>query len=77
MAGVSVNVPRGKDAEMTGKITGDLDTLMDETFIVGSPDECVEKIARYRDLGFNQVSIRLFCPETPQKDVMDHIELVG
>ncbi len=68
---------QGTDEEMTSKITGDLEALMDDTFIVGSPDECVEQIARYRDLGFNQVSIRLFYPETPQKDVMDHIELVG
>ena len=77
MAGASVNVLRGKDAEMTSKITGDLEALMDDTFIVGSPYECVEQSARYRDLGFNQVSIRLFYPETPQKDVMDHIEMVS
>jgi alkanesulfonate monooxygenase SsuD/methylene tetrahydromethanopterin reductase-like flavin-dependent oxidoreductase (luciferase family) len=62
---------------MTSKITGDLEALMDDTFIVGSPDECVEQIARYRDLGFSQVSIRLFYPETPQKDVLDHIDLVA
>ena len=58
-------------------MTGDLEGLMDDTFIVGSPDECVEQIARYRDLGFTQVIIRLFYPEMQQKDVMDHIELVG
>ena len=68
---------QGKDPELTRKITGDLETLMDETFIVGSPQECIEQIAEYREMGFTEVSIRLFYPETPQKDVLEHIELVG
>ena len=50
---------------------------MDDTFIVGSPEECVEQIAAYRDLGFTEISLRLFYPETPQRDVLEHIELVG
>ena len=28
-------------------------------------------------MGFTEVAIRLFYPETSQKDVLDHIELVG
>ena len=68
---------QGNDPELTRKITGDLETLMDETFIVGSPQECIEQIAEYREMGFTEVSIRLFYPETPQKDVLKHIELVG
>ena len=50
---------------------------MDDTFIVGSPKECVEKIAGYREMGFTQVSLRLFYPDMDQKEVMEHIELVG
>ena len=68
---------QGTDPELADKITGDLETLMDDTFIVGSPEECVEQIAAYRDLGFTQISLRLFYPETPQRDVLEHIELVG
>ena len=67
----------GSDPELTEKITGDLETLMDETFIVGSPEECVEQIARYRDLGFTQIALRLFYPDMRQKDVLEHIELMG
>ena len=67
----------GSDPELTEKVTGDLETLMDETFIVGSPEECIEQIARYRDLGFTQIALRLFYPDMPQKDVLEHIELVG
>ena len=68
---------QGTDPELSDKITGDLETLMDDTFIVGSPEECVEQIAAYRDLGFTEISLRLFYPETPQRDVLEHIELVG
>ncbi|MDE2940686.1 MAG: LLM class flavin-dependent oxidoreductase [Chloroflexota bacterium] len=68
---------QGTDDELTSKITGDLEGLMDDTFIVGSPDECVEQIARYRELGFTHISLRLFYPEMSRKEVLDHIELVG
>jgi len=68
---------QGTDPELTSKMTGDLETLMDETFIVGSPQECVEQIARYRDLGFTEIALRLFYPDMPQKDVLEHIDLVG
>ncbi len=68
---------QGVDAELTRKVTGDLEALMDDTFIVGSPEECVEQIARYRELGFTQICLRLFYPDMPQKDVLEHIELVG
>ena len=68
---------QGTDSDLTGKITGDLETLMEDTFIVGSPDECVEQIARYRDLGFSQISLRLFYPDMTEREVLEHIELVG
>ena len=50
---------------------------MDDTFIVGSPQECVDQIGRYREFGFTQISLRLFYPEMSQKEVLDQIELVG
>ena len=68
---------QGTDPELTSKMTSDLEALMDDTFIVGSPQDCVEQIARYRELGFSQVAICLFYPDMPQKDVLEHIELVG
>ena len=68
---------QGTDPELTGKVEGDLDTLMDETFVIGSPEECIEEIARYRALGFTQIMLRLFYPGMSQGDVLDHIERVG
>ena len=67
----------GTDSELTRKVTGELEGLMEDTFIVGSPQECLQQIARYRDLGFTDICLRLFYPEMPQKDVLEHIELVG
>ena len=58
-------------------MTGDLETLMDETFIMGNPHECLELIARYRALGFTHIALRLFYPAMPQRDVLEHIDLVG
>ena len=67
----------GNDPELTRKVTGELDELIEDTFILGSPAECVEQIERYMELGFTQISLRLFYPDMPQKDVLEHIELVG
>ena len=68
---------QGDDPELTRKVTGDLEVLMEDTFIVGSPHECVEQIARYRELGFTHICLRLFYPDMPQVAVLEHIELVG
>ena len=68
---------QGQDPEMLRKVSGDLEVLMDDTFIVGSPEECVEQLARYRELGVTQISLRLFYPGMTQREVLEHIELVG
>lgn len=67
----------GTDGELTRKVTGDLETLMDDTFLVGSPEECIEQIAAYHQMGFTDVAIRLFYPEMSQSEVLEHIDLVG
>ena len=68
---------QGTDAEMASKIGGGLETLIDDTFILGSPEECLEQIDEYRQIGFSHVFLRLFYPEMPERDVIEHIELVG
>lgn len=67
----------GADGELTRKVTGDLETLMDDTFLVGTPQECVEQIAAYHSMGFTDISIRLFYPDMSQTEVLEHIQLVG
>ena len=68
---------QGSDPELSRKVAGDLEALMEDTFIVGNPQECIEQIARYRGLGFTHICLRLFYPDMPQRDVLEHIELVG
>ena len=67
----------GSDDELARKVTGDLETLMDETFILGSPEECLEQIEEYKEMGFTDVIIRLFYPEMSQAEALEHIGLVG
>ena len=50
---------------------------MDDTFLVGNPEECIEQIAVYHEMGFTDVAIRLFYPEMSQSEVLEHIDLVG
>lgn len=66
------------DPVLRAKVAGgDLEALIEDTFIVGSPEECVEQIGRYRELGFTTVNIRLFYPGMSQREVLEHIEAVG
>ncbi len=67
----------GTDEELTRKVTGDHESLMDDTFLVGTPQECIKQIEEYKQMGFTDVMIRLFYPEMPQEEVMEYIDLVG
>ena len=67
----------GTDQVLTEKVTGDLEGLMEDPFIVGNPQECVQQIAHYRELGFTHIYLRLFYPGMSQEHVLEHIELVG
>ena len=67
----------GSDDELARKVTGDLETLMEETFVIGSPEECLEQIYEYKEMGFTDVIIRLFYPQMSQSEALEHIGLVG
>src|ERR1051325_5439678 len=57
--------------------TDAVDRLMDDPFVVGSPDECLEKLTRLHELGATHVALRLFWPGMTQADALDMIELVA
>ena len=67
----------GSDDELARKVTGDLETLMEETFVIGSPGECLEQISEYKEMGFTDVIVRLFYPQMSQSEALEHIDLVG
>ncbi len=54
-----------------------LDKLLEDTFIVGDPDGCVERLAAYAALGFTHIALRLLWPGMEQRDVLRMIELTG
>ena len=58
-------------------MTGNLDALIDSTFIISGPDDYIEQLARYSELGFPKVSLCLFYPGMSQRDLLNHIELVA
>lgn len=56
---------------------GGLEGLMRDVFVIGTPEDCVEALARYRALGVTHVTLRLFWPLMEQAAVLRMIELVG
>jgi len=62
---------------VSGTLAGGIDALMPDPFIVGSPDDCVEALARLAALGVTHVAARLFWPKMSQAQTLRMIELVG
>ena len=57
--------------------TDGVECLMDDPFVIGAPDECLEKIARLHALGATHVALRLFWPGMTQGEALAMIELVA
>src|SRR5215470_2397362 len=51
-----------------------IDALMDDPFVIGAPDECLEKLARFSELGVTHLALRLFWPEMTQAGALGMIE---
>ena len=57
---------------------GPLEELMEDRFIVGDPDDCIEQLERYRSrIGANEFIIRVQWPGMPQEQAMENIKLIG
>ena len=54
-----------------------VERLMDDPFVIGAPDECLEKLGRLHKLGATHVALRLFWPGMTQAEALDMIELVA
>lgn len=57
--------------------TGGVDGLMNDPFVIGSPGECLEKLARLHELGFTHLALRLFWPDMTQGEALQMIDLVA
>ena len=58
-------------------LAGGIDALLDEPFVVGSPEECLEKLAQLSEVRVTHVDLRLQWPEMTQAEVLGMMELVG
>jgi alkanesulfonate monooxygenase SsuD/methylene tetrahydromethanopterin reductase-like flavin-dependent oxidoreductase (luciferase family) len=58
-------------------LAGGVDHLMEDPFVIGGPDECLEKLARLHELGATHVALRLFWPGMTQAEALGMIELVA
>jgi hypothetical protein len=58
-------------------LAGGVDRLMDDPFVIGAPDECLEKLARLRELGTTHLALRLFWPDMTQDEALGMIDLVA
>lgn len=58
-------------------LAGGVDRLMDDPFVIGAPEECLDKLARFRELGVTHLALRLFWPGMKQDDALRMIELVA
>jgi alkanesulfonate monooxygenase SsuD/methylene tetrahydromethanopterin reductase-like flavin-dependent oxidoreductase (luciferase family) len=63
----------GARASMADGVEG----MMRDPFVIGTPDECLERLARLRDHGVTHVALRLFWPRMEQREALRMIELVG
>ena len=65
-------LPTAKQALSKG-----IDSLLEDPFIVGSPSECLEKLAALSELGVTHIDLRLQWPEMSQTEVLRMMDLVG
>ncbi len=53
------------------------DRVLEDRFILGSPDECVDEIEKYRELGVDELVLRCQWPGMPNEDSLRALELFG
>lgn len=63
--------------DVGASLAAGVDRLMDDPFVIGSPDECLEKLSRFRALGVTHLALRLFWPGMTQGDALAMIDLTA
>ena len=64
----------GQAAEMASR----LDAIGQDRFIVGTPEQCIEKIRTFRDaVGADELICRLFFPGMPHEHIMEELRLLA
>lgn len=67
----------GPDNKPVTMESGDIDRLVDELAIIGSPDQVQEKLEVYRAVGVTHVQLRVAFSQIPVDAVMRSVELLA
>lgn len=58
--------------------SGDFEQLLDDRFVLGSPEDCVAELDRYRDaLGVTEFIVRAQWPGMPNEQALENIRRIG
>jgi alkanesulfonate monooxygenase SsuD/methylene tetrahydromethanopterin reductase-like flavin-dependent oxidoreductase (luciferase family) len=70
---------QGHSAELpeADRIDLPFDQLLDGRFIIGNPQECIDEIEKYRDLGVDEIIMRCQWPGMPGEAATRAIEMFG
>lgn len=70
--GQETALPEGDD------FSGEFEELLRDRFILGSPEECIAEIDRYRAaLGITEIIVRVQWPGMPQEQALRNLEMIG
>jgi alkanesulfonate monooxygenase SsuD/methylene tetrahydromethanopterin reductase-like flavin-dependent oxidoreductase (luciferase family) len=62
---------------VAASLAAGVDGLMNDPFVIGDPDECLDKLARLRELGTTHVALRLYWPDMSQSEALAMLELTA
>ncbi len=70
-AGHSQELPQADSIDVS------FEQVLEGRFIIGSPEECVEEIREYQELGIQELILRCQWPGMPNQDSLRAVELFG
>jgi alkanesulfonate monooxygenase SsuD/methylene tetrahydromethanopterin reductase-like flavin-dependent oxidoreductase (luciferase family) len=62
---------------VAASLSAGVDPMMEDPFVIGAPDECLTKLARFRELGVTHLALRLFWPGMTQAEALRMIDLLA
>jgi alkanesulfonate monooxygenase SsuD/methylene tetrahydromethanopterin reductase-like flavin-dependent oxidoreductase (luciferase family) len=67
----------GQDLPVADRIDVPFEQVLQDRFIIGSPDECIAEIKKYQALGIEELILRCQWPGMPNADTYRAVELFG
>jgi alkanesulfonate monooxygenase SsuD/methylene tetrahydromethanopterin reductase-like flavin-dependent oxidoreductase (luciferase family) len=62
----------------SGDLAKEFEDLLEDRFILGTPEQAREQIAEYRDeLGIDHLVLRMYWPDMPEEHCLKSIRLFG